>query len=83
MYSAIFLWDRLGKNFTILPHGPALVGSTALALQVCYDAQVDTALYKCGHVCMCEDCAKETLNIRPFCPICRDVIRDIIKIFRV
>lgn len=51
--------------------------------KVCYDAQVDTALYKCGHVCMCEDCAKETLNIRPFCPICRDVIRDIIKIFRV
>lgn len=50
---------------------------------VCYEKQVDCVLYTCGHMCVCYDCAMDVKQNRgALCPICRQHIKDIIKIFR-
>jgi len=50
---------------------------------VCLEQPPDCVLYMCGHICMCYDCA---VGIRgsadASCPICRQPILDIIKIYR-
>jgi protein neuralized len=50
---------------------------------VCLEKPSDCVLYTCGHMCMCYDCA---INVQrtdgASCPICRQPIRDVIKIFR-
>jgi hypothetical protein len=44
---------------------------------VCDDAQRSTALVPCGHVCCCGECA---VDLRQ-CPICREAIRERLKLF--
>jgi len=50
---------------------------------VCLERPPDCVLYMCGHMCMCYKCA---FGIRQSgdatCPICRQPILDIIKIYR-
>uniref|UniRef100_T1JH57 RING-type E3 ubiquitin transferase n=1 Tax=Strigamia maritima TaxID=126957 RepID=T1JH57_STRMM len=51
---------------------------------ICYERAVDCALYTCGHMCMCYDCAKQLWQ-RPNgaqCPICRADIKDVIRTYR-
>ncbi|RZC36063.1 Neuralized, zf-C3HC4 3, and/or Nup160 domain containing protein [Asbolus verrucosus] len=49
---------------------------------VCYDNIIDTALYRCGHTCMCYDCAVQQWQGKGHghCPLCRAVIKDVIRI---
>jgi len=50
---------------------------------VCLEQAPDCVLYQCGHMCMCYNCAvglHESAD--PSCPICRQPILDIIKIYR-
>lgn len=49
---------------------------------VCYDNVIEAALYRCGHTCMCFECAVEQWQGKGdgHCPLCRAVIRDVIKI---
>lgn len=50
---------------------------------VCLEHAPDSVLYTCGHMCMCYACARDVLHNRDaLCPICRQSIRDVIKIFR-
>ncbi|XP_072119833.1 E3 ubiquitin-protein ligase NEURL1B isoform X2 [Mobula birostris] len=50
---------------------------------VCFDSEVDTVIYTCGHMCLCYDCGlKLKKQINACCPICRRVIKDVIKIYR-
>ncbi|WKY15968.1 hypothetical protein Q1695_000998 [Nippostrongylus brasiliensis] len=49
---------------------------------VCMSARVNSALYKCGHSCMCYDCAMQTYRSSGLCPLCRASILDVIKIFK-
>lgn len=52
---------------------------------VCMENAVNAVLYTCGHMCMCFSCARKLLRHRGDnrrCPMCRAVIRDIIKIYR-
>uniref|UniRef100_A0A6F7PS48 Neuralized n=1 Tax=Haemonchus contortus TaxID=6289 RepID=A0A6F7PS48_HAECO len=49
---------------------------------VCMSAKVNSALYKCGHSCMCYDCAMQTYRSSGLCPLCRASILDVIKIFK-
>jgi hypothetical protein len=44
---------------------------------VCADEQRSTALVPCGHVCCCADCAADLHE----CPICRQAIRERVKLF--
>ncbi|KRY93554.1 Protein neuralized [Trichinella pseudospiralis] len=50
--------------------------------KVCMTAQVDTAVYSCGHYCMCYPCAMETFANHGCCPICRETIKDVMRIFK-
>ena len=51
---------------------------------VCYEKVIDCVLYKCGHICMCYDCAIQQWRGRGggFCPMCRNEISDVIRTYR-
>ncbi|PAV82288.1 hypothetical protein WR25_03182 isoform C [Diploscapter pachys] len=50
---------------------------------VCMSSPVETAIYTCGHMCMCFACGQMTMNSQNSkCPICRQPIKDIIRTFR-
>lgn len=73
----------LPPNTVHSPHGKeeSWVGRECV---VCYDQHVDSVLYSCGHLCMCYNCAVQQWKGEGGgqCPICRAVIRDVIRIFR-
>ena len=46
---------------------------------ICMNAQSDSVLYRCGHICACMSCAKEMKQ----CPICREQVTDVIKIWKI
>ncbi|CAG0920461.1 unnamed protein product [Notodromas monacha] len=51
---------------------------------ICCEKPVDSVLYTCGHMCLCYDCAMR--QWRGYnggqCPICRAIIRDVIRTYR-
>ncbi|XP_057205951.1 E3 ubiquitin-protein ligase NEURL1B isoform X1 [Triplophysa rosa] len=50
---------------------------------VCFDHEVDTVIYTCGHMCLCNDCGlRLKRQINSCCPICRRPIKDVIKTYR-
>ncbi|KAA0195823.1 hypothetical protein HAZT_HAZT004868 [Hyalella azteca] len=51
---------------------------------VCYERHIDSVLYSCGHMCMCYTCAIQQWKGRGggVCPICRAVIKDVIRTYR-
>ncbi|XP_017122704.1 protein neuralized isoform X1 [Drosophila elegans] len=50
---------------------------------ICYENPIDSVLYMCGHMCMCYDCAIEQWRGAGGgqCPLCRAVIRDVIRTY--
>ncbi|PKU86580.1 uncharacterized protein LOC110095747 [Dendrobium catenatum] len=48
---------------------------------ICCEAQVDTLLYRCGHMCACYKCAKELQWSCGRCPICRSLIADVVRAY--
>lgn len=50
---------------------------------ICYE-EVDCVVYRCGHMCMCYKCALTLFSpgTKSQCPICRNPISDIIKIYK-
>lgn len=46
---------------------------------ICMNAQSDCVLYRCGHACACMHCAKELKQ----CPICREQVIDVIKLWKI
>ncbi|XP_055315208.1 protein neuralized isoform X2 [Sitodiplosis mosellana] len=51
---------------------------------ICYEHSIDSVLYTCGHMCMCYECAvKQWHGIGGgHCPLCRAIIRDVIRIYK-
>ncbi|XP_031389760.1 calponin homology domain-containing protein DDB_G0272472-like isoform X2 [Punica granatum] len=49
---------------------------------ICYEMQVDSLLYRCGHMCTCLKCAHELQWSSGKCPICRAPIMDVVRAFR-
>lgn len=50
---------------------------------MCFDSEVDTVIYTCGHMCLCHSCGlRLRRQARACCPICRRPIKDVIKIYR-
>jgi hypothetical protein len=54
-------------------------GETEGECCICMNAQSDSVLYRCGHICACMSCAKEMKQ----CPICREQVTDVIKIWKI
>ncbi|XP_056863787.1 uncharacterized protein LOC108853323 isoform X2 [Raphanus sativus] len=48
---------------------------------VCNETQVDTLLYRCGHMCACLRCANELQCNGGKCPICCAKILDVVRVF--
>lgn len=50
---------------------------------VCCERAVNSVMYTCGHMCMCYECAVAVKEQKGgLCPICRQPIQDVIKIYR-
>lgn len=45
---------------------------------ICHRMQVDSLLYRCGHVCACFDCADQLKSSGMSCPICQSPIDDVV-----
>ena len=56
--------------------GPPLNGEPEC--NICYINEKKYACVPCGHLCMCGECANRIVDK---CPICKDKINDIIKIY--
>uniref|UniRef100_A0A8C6I2U4 E3 ubiquitin-protein ligase NEURL1B n=2 Tax=Mus spicilegus TaxID=10103 RepID=A0A8C6I2U4_MUSSI len=62
---------------------PEPTGSRNGECTVCFDSEVDTVIYTCGHMCLCHSCGlRLRRQARACCPICRRPIKDVIKIYR-
>jgi len=48
---------------------------------ICMSERVNCVLYRCGHMCLCIKCAKETRDTTGSCPICRQIIIDVIRCY--
>ena len=48
---------------------------------VCMDAPATHAIMPCGHLCLCNDCAKKLLDAGDDCPICRAKIESTQQIY--
>ncbi|KAF8025420.1 hypothetical protein BT93_F2297 [Corymbia citriodora subsp. variegata] len=48
---------------------------------ICYEKQVDSLLYRCGHMCTCLKCAHELQWSSGKCPICRAPIVDVVRAY--
>lgn len=49
---------------------------------VCMESEPNAALYPCGHMCMCYECAVSVQKLRgALCPICRQPIIEILRIY--
>uniref|UniRef100_A0A914C7B4 Neuralized n=1 Tax=Acrobeloides nanus TaxID=290746 RepID=A0A914C7B4_9BILA len=50
---------------------------------ICMSNAVNSVIYRCGHMCMCFECARRTHQVNGECPICRQPIIDVIRCFPV
>lgn len=48
---------------------------------ICYGKQVDSFLYRCGHMCTCLKCAHGLRQGSGKCPICRAPILDVVRAY--
>ncbi|CAM0905959.1 unnamed protein product [Alopecurus aequalis] len=46
---------------------------------ICHQMQVDSLLYRCGHMCTCFNCADQLRSSSGTCPICQSPIDDVVR----
>lgn len=62
----------------------AATGGSGTECTICCERPIDSVLYMCGHMCMCYDCAVQQWRGKGggHCPLCRAVIRDVIRTYK-
>ncbi|TNV67721.1 hypothetical protein FGO68_gene16507 [Halteria grandinella] len=51
---------------------------------ICIERERDSIFYPCGHECVCHKCGQQFMKqaVQKICPICRNRIKDIVKVYR-
>ena len=57
---------------------PAVYGTCV----VCTQNKIDSVVYRCGHMCVCQPCGYELISGNHKCPMCRSPITDIIRVYK-
>lgn len=62
----------------------ALGGGARTDCTICYENSIDSVLYMCGHMCMCYECALQQWRGKGggHCPLCRAIIKDVIRTYK-
>ena len=49
---------------------------------VCTQNKIDSVVYRCGHMCVCQPCGYELIGGNHKCPMCRTPITDIVRVYK-
>lgn len=63
----------------LMPSQPDTTAAKRGNCCICHRMQVDSLLYRCGHVCTCFDCADQLKSSGRSCPICQSPIDDVVR----
>ncbi|XP_062190190.1 uncharacterized protein LOC133893231 [Phragmites australis] len=62
----------------LMPSQPNTTGKRGTCC-ICHRMQVDSLLYRCGHMCTCFYCADQLKSSSRSCPICQSPIEDVVR----
>ncbi|XP_020256680.1 uncharacterized protein LOC109833426 [Asparagus officinalis] len=48
---------------------------------ICHEMQIDSLIYRCGHMCTCFNCANVLKSSSGACPICHSSIVDVVRAY--
>ncbi|KAE9042002.1 hypothetical protein PR003_g4203 [Phytophthora rubi] len=73
---------------TVSPPAKSIPGQGAGAQSydecvICFDGHQEAVCVPCGHNAVCMDCAQELLDTTRLCPVCRQQVREVIRLYRV